>query len=73
MKSACDEFFRTGRASKKALSNKSVTWWTGELDNYAEKGKRAKTDVPKDEKQRRNEKTEQNTISGRESKVCSNN
>jgi len=41
-------------------------------DNYAEKGKRAKTEIPKDEKQRRTEITAQNTIFRRESKVLRN-
>ena len=31
MKSACNESFRARRASKKATSNKSITWWTEEL------------------------------------------
>jgi len=31
MKSACNESFRTRRDSKKAMSNKSVPWWTEEL------------------------------------------
>jgi hypothetical protein len=31
MKSACNESFRTIRASKKAMSNMSVPWWTEEL------------------------------------------
>ena len=37
-------------------------------DNFAEKGKRAKTEVPKDEKQRRIERKAQNTISRREAR-----
>jgi len=31
MISACNESFRTQRASKKAVSNKSIPWWTEEL------------------------------------------
>ena len=31
MKSACDTSFRTRRASKKGMRNKSVPWWTEEL------------------------------------------
>ena len=31
MKSACNESFRTRRVSKKAMSNKSIPWWTEEL------------------------------------------
>jgi hypothetical protein len=31
MKSACNKSFRKRRASKKAMSNKSVPWWTEEL------------------------------------------
>jgi len=31
MKSARNQSFRTRRASKKAMSNKSVRWWTEEL------------------------------------------
>ena len=41
-------------------------------DNYAEKGKRAKTEVPKGEKQRKTERTAQNTILRRESEVRRN-
>ena len=31
MKSACNESFRSRQASKKAMSNTSVRWWTEEL------------------------------------------
>ena len=31
MKSACNKSFRTRRVSKKAMSNKSIPWWTEEL------------------------------------------
>jgi len=42
-------------------------------DNNAEKVKRGKTQVPKDEKQRRTARTGQITIFRRESKVRGNN
>lgn len=42
MKSACDTSFRTRRASKKAMPNKSVPWWTEELTFMRKRGKRAK-------------------------------
>jgi len=71
MKSACNESFKRRGASKKAMSNKSVPWWTEEL-KLCGKGKRVKMGVPKDEKQRRTERTTQNTIFRRESKVRSN-
>jgi hypothetical protein len=31
LKLACSKSFRTQQASKKAMSNKSVSWWTEEL------------------------------------------
>ena len=60
MKSARDKSFRTRRPSKKAMSNNRVPFVDRGNYYYAEKGKRSKTEVPKDEKQRRTARTTQN-------------